>query len=110
MDHCGLLPKLGASGYAGQVWCTPPTRDLLDFMLPDAGRTQEYDTARRNRRQARAGEEPFDPSFTEPDGTPAATHACPVQLETWLKPVPGIRGRLNRNGLVGGRCVTVRAE
>src|SRR3546814_11416234 len=37
MDHCGLLPKLVASGYAGKVWCTAPPRDLLDFMLPDAG-------------------------------------------------------------------------
>ncbi|WP_025290520.1 MBL fold metallo-hydrolase [Sphingomonas sanxanigenens] len=106
MDHCGLLPKLVASGYAGKVWCTAPTRDLLAFMLPDAGRIQENDTARRNRRQDRAGEEPFEPIFTEHDGTQAARHACAVPLETWFEPVPGIRARLwNAGHILGSASV-----
>ncbi|MFD2427796.1 MBL fold metallo-hydrolase [Sphingobium scionense] len=106
MDHCGLLPKLVASGYAGKVWCTAPTRDLLAFMLPDAGRIQENDTARRNRRQDRAGEEPFEPIFTEHDGTQAALHACEVPLETWFEPVPGIRARLwNAGHILGSASV-----
>src|SRR3546814_13630305 len=106
MDHCGLLPKLVASGDAGKVWCTAPTRELLDFMLPDAGRIQEYDTARRNRRQDRAGEEPFEPIFTEHDGTQAALHACAVPLETWFEPVPGIRARLwNAGHILGSASV-----
>src|SRR3546814_4588919 len=72
-------------------------------MLPDAGRIQEYDTARRNRRQDRAGEEPFEPIFTEHDGTQAALHACAVPLETWFEPVPGIRARLWNAGHILGR-------
>lgn len=94
IDHCGLLPKLVSSGFTGKIWCTSPTRDLLAFMLPDAGRVQENDTARRNRRPDRAGEQPFEPIFTEPDGTKAALRACDIPLETWFEPVPGIRARL----------------
>ncbi len=94
IDHCGLLPKLVSSGFTGKVWCTSPTRDLLAFMLPDAGRIQENDTARRNRRPDRAGEQPLEPIFTERDGTKAALRACDIPLETWFEPVPGIRARL----------------
>lgn len=94
MDHCGLLPKLVSSGFTGKVWCTSPTRDLLAFLLPDAGRVQKNDTARRNQRRDRAGEQPFEPIFTEREGTQAALRACDIPLETWFEPVPGICARL----------------
>jgi Cft2 family RNA processing exonuclease len=48
IDHCGLLPKLVAQGFAGPVFCTEQTADLLEFMLADAGRIQEYEAALRN--------------------------------------------------------------
>ncbi|WP_287003572.1 MBL fold metallo-hydrolase [Sphingobium sp.] len=106
IDHCGLLPKLVASGFTGKVWCTPPTRDLLAFLLPDAGRVQENDTARRNRRSDRAGEPPLEPIYTERDGSQAALRACDIPLETWFEPVPGIRARLwNAAHILGSASV-----
>ena len=41
IDHCGLLPRLVAQGYAGPIWCTQASKDLLEYMLADAGRIQE---------------------------------------------------------------------
>lgn len=106
IDHCGLLPRLVASGFSGKVWCTSPTRDLLAFMLPDAGRLQENDTARRNRRPDRAGEQPFEPIYTERDGAQAALRTCDVPLETWFEPVPGFRARLwNAAHILGSASV-----
>src|SRR3546814_8943785 len=65
IDHSGLLPKLVAEGYGGPIWCTSATRDLLYHMLPDAGRIQESETERRNRRADRADEETVPPIYTE---------------------------------------------
>ena len=56
IDHSGLLPKLSAEGYRGPIYCTPQTKDLLYYMLPDAGRIQESEAERRNRRRDRRDE------------------------------------------------------
>lgn len=36
VDHCGRLPKLYKDGFRGKVFCTEPTRDLVEIMLLDA--------------------------------------------------------------------------
>jgi metallo-beta-lactamase family protein len=41
LDHSGYLPCLLKAGFAGPVYCTPGTRDLLGILLPDAGHLQE---------------------------------------------------------------------
>ncbi len=38
VDHCGRLPKLYKDGFRGKVFCTEPTRDLVEIMLLDAAR------------------------------------------------------------------------
>src|SRR6266581_464532 len=43
IDHCGNLPTLVRQGFAGPIYCTPPTRDLLGVMLTDSARVQEED-------------------------------------------------------------------
>jgi len=110
IDHSGLLPKLAAEGYSGAIWCTQPTRDLLEFMLADAGRIQEADTARRNRRRDRAGEEPFAPLYTEQDALAAWRLCRPVDLEDWFEPAPGFRARLwNAGHVLGSASVELEA-
>src|SRR6516165_1823094 len=42
-DHCGNLPNLVRQGFAGPIYCTPATRDLIAIMLADSARIQEED-------------------------------------------------------------------
>ncbi len=102
IDHCGLLPRLAAQGYAGPIWCTSETADLLKFMLADAGRIQEDEAERRNRRRDRAGDEPFEPLYTEEDALTAWRLASPVALDDWFAPAEGLRARLRNAGHILG--------
>ncbi|GGD87999.1 MBL fold metallo-hydrolase [Tsuneonella deserti] len=111
IDHSGLLPRLVAEGFTGAIWCTVQTADLLEFMLADAGRIQEYEAERRNRRRDRAGETPFEPIYTEEDALAAWRAARPVALEEWFEPAPGFRVRLwNAGHILGSASVEVEAE
>lgn len=110
IDHCGLLPKLVAQGFAGPVFCTEQTADLLEFMLADAGRIQEYEAQRRNRRRDRAGDAAFEPLYTEKDAAAAWRLTQTVGLEEWFEPVEGFRVRLwNAGHILGAASAEVEA-
>lgn len=110
IDHSGLLPKLTAAGYEGPIWCTAETSDLLRYMLADAGRIQEYEAERRNRRRDRAGDVPFEPIYTESDGEAAWRLTRPVERDTWFEPAEGIRVCLRNAGhILGATSIELEA-
>jgi len=111
IDHSGLLPRLVAEGFAGDIWCTEQTAALLEFMLADAGRIQEGDAARRNRRKDRADQPAIEPIYTEQDAIAAWRQTRPVDLETWFEPAPGFRARLwNAGHILGSTSVELIAD
>lgn len=111
IDHSGQLPRLSAAGYRGPIWCTEETAELLNFMLADAGRIQEYEAERRNRRRDRAGDDPFEPIYTEADAIAAARLARVVRLGQWFEPAAGFRCRLwNAGHILGSASIEVEAE
>ncbi len=111
IDHSGLLPRLAASGYSGPIYCTRETSDLLEFMLADAGRIQEYEAERRSRRRDRSGDEEIEPLYTEADAMAAWRMTRPVELEEWFEPAPGFRARLwNAGHILGSASVELEAE
>lgn len=110
IDHSGLLPKLAAQHYGGTIWCTQPTFDLLEFMLADAGRIQESETERRNRRRDRAGDKKYLPLYTEEDALQAWRQCRPVPLGEWFEPAPGFRARFwNAGHILGSASVELEA-
>jgi metallo-beta-lactamase family protein len=50
IDHTGALPLLVRRGYAGPIYCTAATVDLLGVLLPDSAHLQEEEAERANRR------------------------------------------------------------
>ncbi len=110
IDHSGLLPRLAAEGFGGAIWCTRETSDLLEYMLADAGRIQESEAERRNRRRDRAGDEAFRPIYTEADAIAAWKQSRPVAREAWFEPAPGFRARLwNAGHILGSASVEIEA-
>ena len=49
IDHCGLIPRLVAEGFKGQIFCTPPTLDLVKILLLDSAHIQMMDTEYSNK-------------------------------------------------------------
>jgi metallo-beta-lactamase family protein len=111
IDHSGLLPRLVAGGFEGPIWTTQETADLLEYMLADAGRIQEYEAERRNRRQDRAGDEPFLPLYSEADGLAAWKATRAVDMCEWFEPAAGFRAKLwNAGHILGSASVELVAD
>lgn len=111
LDHSGLLPKLARDGFGGDIWCAPPTGDLLQYMLRDSARLNEQDAERRNRRRDRAGEAEFQPLYTVADAERALGLLRPVELNEWFEPAPGFRARLwNAGHILGSTSAEIAAE
>lgn len=110
IDHSGLVPRLVREGFRGSIWCTAGTADLLRHMLPDAGRIQEYEAERRNRRPDRRGEEEFEPLYTEADALAACEQLQPVRYGEWFGAAEGMDARLwNAGHILGSASVELKA-
>jgi metallo-beta-lactamase family protein len=49
LDHTGYLPRIAKSGFTGQVWSTPATLDVTQYILRDSAHIQEEDSKHANR-------------------------------------------------------------
>lgn len=66
IDHCGLLPRLVAQGFEGNIFCTSATMDLARILLMDSAHIQEQDAEYSNRHR-RDAEEVEQPLYNEED-------------------------------------------
>jgi len=89
LDHCGYLPRLVAQGFKGKIFCTPGTRDLCTFVLPDSAHIQEED-ARRANRHGYSKHAPALPLYTSLDAARTLTRLQPVGYERPVPVAPGV--------------------
>jgi metallo-beta-lactamase family protein len=66
IDHCGLLPRLVAEGFKGNIYSTPATMDLARILLMDSAKIQMQDAEYLNK-HLREGEEEEKPLYTDDD-------------------------------------------
>jgi metallo-beta-lactamase family protein len=108
IDHSGLVPKLARHGFAGPIYATEGTRDLLTYMLPDSGYIQETEVEHLNRRNAQRGLPPVDPIYTKRDAEAALERIEVVDLDRWITVGEGVRARLWHAGhILGAASVEV---
>lgn len=43
LDHCGRLPLLVQQGFAGEIWMTPATLELVELVLTDSAKIAKFD-------------------------------------------------------------------
>jgi metallo-beta-lactamase family protein len=67
IDHSGNLPNLIKQGFSGPIYATPATAHLTDLMVRDSGHIQERQAESTSFHNAKRGEPPVDPLYTEED-------------------------------------------
>ncbi|MGN6637653.1 MAG: MBL fold metallo-hydrolase RNA specificity domain-containing protein [Mucilaginibacter sp.] len=81
IDHCGLIPRLVAEGFNGDIVCTPSTMNLARILMTDSARIQEGDAADSN----------TEPLYTEEDAIAALGHFKIVEYNQEHQLTPDVK-------------------
>jgi metallo-beta-lactamase family protein len=114
IDHSGLLPRLTMLHFRGPVYCTAPTADLLQVMLPDSAHIQEkeaeWQTRHRKREKRGRGPEPA-PLYTVAQSMEALKRVRRVAYEEDVQVHPKVRVRFRDAGhILGSAFIEVWVE
>jgi metallo-beta-lactamase family protein len=67
LDHCGRLPLLVKKGFRGPIFATPPTCDIIRYILLDAAHLMHEDYLHQSRRDRRRGRTTPLPLYDDQD-------------------------------------------
>jgi len=114
LDHSGLLPKLVREGFAGKIYCTHATYDIVQIILMDAAHLQEQDAEfkrKRHQREDRKGPYPEVPLYTAKDATASFPRFSPVGYEETTKLGEGVEATFHDAGhVLGSSMVKVKVS
>jgi metallo-beta-lactamase family protein len=111
IDHTGYLPRLVKMGFAGKVFTSRATADLLKILLPDSARLQEEEADYRNRKNL-TSHSPALPLYDERDAKAALELLAPVPNDgASVEITEGFKAHFNVAGhILGASLVLVELE
>jgi metallo-beta-lactamase family protein len=84
IDHSGLIPKLVADGFKGNIYCTPATKALTAVLMEDSAGIQENEIKYENKRRAQDGLPYLKPLYTTDDALAAVDKFVTVEYGDWF--------------------------
>jgi metallo-beta-lactamase family protein len=109
IDHSGYLPRLAREGFAGPIYTSPATADLLGLLLYDSAKCQAEDALYANRKGF-SKHSPALPLYEEQDVDRVLRLVRPVARESWFSPAAGIRCRFHEAGhMLGSSFIEMEA-
>ena len=111
VDHSGMLPRLVARGFRGQIMATPATVDLCSIMLRDCAHIQMQEAEWKNRKAKRSSNNPLvEPEYTMEDADGAIRKLVPCEYDTVVELCEGVKIRFTDIGhLLGSSSIEVWA-
>ena len=111
IDHSGLLPRMVRTGFAGKIYCTPPTRDLLGIMLEDSAHIQEMEAEWASRKNKRHGGRTVEALYTRADAAATVKRLVPVPYGEPFSPAPGVTAIYHDAGhILGSAFIELSVE
>lgn len=111
IDHIGLIPKLVADGFRGQIFATRPTAALADVMLRDSAKIQAEDAKykrRRHRKEGRKGPHPVVALYSDEDVEKAIQLFRGVDYGVPIEIFPGVTVTWHDAGhILGSACLEI---
>lgn len=111
IDHSGMLPKLCAKGFRGQIFATKGTADLCSIMLRDSAHIQMQEAEWRNRKAQRSSKrQEYVPTYTMEDAETAIKLLVPCPYDEIIEVFEGVSIRFTDVGhLLGSSAIEVFA-
>jgi len=111
IDHSGLIPKLVKDGFAGNIFCTPATKDLTTVLLEDSAEIQQDEVKYQNKRRAAEGLPYLKPLYTTEDAKQAQSHFVEKEYNQWFDVMEDVQAIYTDAGhIIGSACVTVKIK
>lgn len=112
VDHSGMLPKLYARGFRGQIFMTDATADLCSIMLRDCAHIQMQEAEWKNRKAKRsAGSALIEPMYTMEDADGTIKQIIPCHYDQLVDVCDGVQIRFTDIGhLLGSASIEVFLE
>ena len=106
IDHTGRMPLLYKQGYAGKIYATRLTAELMGIMLLDSAHIQESDAMYANQKGKRAGRPEVEPLYTVEDAQTAIGNIEIHDYDQSFELCPGITVRfIDAGHLLGSSFV-----
>lgn len=111
IDHSGMIPRLTARGFRGQIFMTQASADLCSIMLRDCAHIQMQEAEWKNRKAKRSkGIEVSEPEYTMQDADAAIKRIVPCEYDQVITLCEGIQIRFTDVGhLLGSSSIEVWA-
>lgn len=106
LDHSGYIPLLVKNGYAGQIFCTEPTRDLTEIILLDSGKIQEEDARRANKHNYTKHKK-AKPLYGVEDAKVSLNHFKTFEIEKWHIIDEDLRFKFKNSGHILGSVIVI---
>jgi metallo-beta-lactamase family protein len=108
LDHVGYLPKLVRDGFAGPVFCTPPTQPLMQIVLDDAAALQQEFHARGFSHERPHAPPPY---YDESNVIASMRLVHPVPLQTPFDLLGSAKATYHNAGhIIGSAFVSLEVE
>lgn len=106
IDHSGMLPRLVARGFAGPIYATQATIELLDVMLRDSAHIQAKEAEWEERHPHRGNhDEPRQPLYSLQDVEKSLAQVSPANYGTLIQPHPLVSCRFLDAGHILGSAI-----
>jgi metallo-beta-lactamase family protein len=104
IDHTGYLPRLVKQGFKGKIYCTHPTKDLLEILLLDAAKLQEEEASYAAKKGYSKHEKP-EPLYSTEDAEAVFPLVHSYSFREPIQVTPSLRIRYQIAGHILGAAI-----